>query len=120
MKDSPTTVVLNAGLATTDSILVACGIFDADGSDGTCSITRATGGQPLMEWRIGENRVVNFLTPGERYVLTLKGYANKKRLSGTLDPVGVNMFVPFETEAGGIVCPPGYILLPNGDCTIDD
>lgn len=72
--DSPATIALDATNITTTSLLAKCGITDADGATGTCTLKKSDG-TVVSSWSIGVDKSITGLTPDTTYILMINGTA---------------------------------------------
>lgn len=107
--DAPARVTLDATTITTHSLLAKCGISDADGATGACTL-RDVNNTVVASWIIGADRPITGLTPGATYTLALVGTANRRNADNTLSTVGINRLLVVTTLAPTVTLPPAPVL----------
>lgn len=115
--DSPATVTLDATNITTTSLLAKCGITDADGATGTCTLKKSDG-TVVSSWSIGADKSITGLTPDTTYILMINGTAKDGKTKANT-PVSQNKNVKTLAET---VPPadPAPVSAPIGTITVGD
>lgn len=97
--DAPTTINLEAGDITTNSILAKCNIKDLDGAVGVCTI-RTKAGALIQSWTIWEDKRITGLLPGAQYTLAIvEGSAGERQTNNSLNKKSINQLKDFTTVA---------------------